>query len=132
MNDQHVTVRYVLRTGERLQLAWKMFRSKRDRLCQPPMALDIIYEDDAMIVINKPPAVPTHPSHGHYTDTLANGLAAYFARKVDRLCFAVLPDLTKTHPCVVIVAKDAPAARGTQCTAFGGTISEMLFGSVGG
>ena len=81
VNDQHVTVRYVLHTGERLQLAWEDVPQQTGQIVPTPMALDIIYEDDAMIVINKPPAVPTHPSHGHYTDTLANGLAAYFARK---------------------------------------------------
>lgn len=110
VNDQHVTVRYVLRTGERLQLAWEDVPHQTGQIVPTPMALDIIYEDDAMIVINKPPAVPTHPSHGHYTDTLANGLAAYFARKGRPFVFRCSSRLDKNTSGVVIVAKDAPAA----------------------
>ena len=39
------------------------------------LPLDIIYEDADIIALNKPPKMLTHPSHGHYTDTLANALA---------------------------------------------------------
>ncbi|AMA48615.1 MULTISPECIES: RluA family pseudouridine synthase [Flavobacterium] len=40
--------------------------------------LDIIYEDDALIVINKPVGLVVHPGHGNYTGTLANALAFHF------------------------------------------------------
>ncbi len=40
--------------------------------------LDIFYEDDDVIVINKPPGLVVHPGHGNYTGTLLNGLACYF------------------------------------------------------
>ena len=36
--------------------------------------LDIIYEDDAVIVVNKPAGMVVHPGHGNYTGTLVNGL----------------------------------------------------------
>ena len=37
--------------------------------------LDIVYEDEDLICINKPPGIVVHPSHGHYADSLANYLA---------------------------------------------------------
>ncbi|MFK7050491.1 MULTISPECIES: RluA family pseudouridine synthase [Flavobacterium] len=40
--------------------------------------LDIIYEDDALIVLNKPVGLVVHPGHGNYTGTLANALAFHF------------------------------------------------------
>ena len=41
------------------------------------MNLDIVYEDDDLLVINKPSGMVVHPSSGHYTNTLVNGLLAY-------------------------------------------------------
>jgi 23S rRNA pseudouridine1911/1915/1917 synthase len=40
--------------------------------------LDIIFEDDQIIVINKPPGLVVHPAAGIYSGTLANGLAFHF------------------------------------------------------
>ncbi len=40
--------------------------------------LDIVYEDDALLVINKPPNFVVHPGHGNYTGTLVNALAYHF------------------------------------------------------
>ncbi len=40
--------------------------------------LNIVYEDDQLIVINKPPDFVVHPGHGNYSGTLVNALAYYF------------------------------------------------------
>ncbi len=40
--------------------------------------LDIIYEDDYLLVVNKPPGLVVHPGHGNYTGTLVNALAWHF------------------------------------------------------
>lgn len=40
--------------------------------------LDIVYEDDALLVINKPAGLVVHPGHGNYTGTLVNALAFHF------------------------------------------------------
>ncbi len=42
------------------------------------MPLDIIYEDDWFIIINKPAGIPVHPAVLHYTDSLSNGVRYYF------------------------------------------------------
>lgn len=42
------------------------------------MELNIIYEDDALLVINKPAGIPIHPSMLHYTNSLSNGVKYYF------------------------------------------------------
>lgn len=42
------------------------------------MNLDILYEDEAYLVINKPAGLPIHPSMDHYTDSLSNGVKYYF------------------------------------------------------
>ena len=42
------------------------------------MPLDIIYEDDWMIIVNKPAGIAVHPSILHYDDSLSNGIKSYF------------------------------------------------------
>ncbi len=42
------------------------------------LVLDMVYEDEDVLVINKPAGVPTHPSHGHENDTIVNALLNYF------------------------------------------------------
>lgn len=45
------------------------------------LPLSIVYEDEDIIVINKPAGMPVHPSQGHYDDTASNALAYYFAEQ---------------------------------------------------
>lgn len=40
--------------------------------------LDIVYEDDTLLVLNKAPGLVVHPGHGNYTGTLVNALAYHF------------------------------------------------------
>lgn len=42
------------------------------------MDLNIIYEDDGLLIINKPSGIPVHPSILHYEDSLSNGVKYYF------------------------------------------------------
>ncbi|WP_452601916.1 RluA family pseudouridine synthase [Pontimicrobium sp. MEBiC06410] len=42
------------------------------------MPLDIVYEDDVLLVVNKPAGIVVHPGHGNYSGTLINGLIYHF------------------------------------------------------
>ena len=42
------------------------------------ISLDIVYEDDDLVVINKPAGLVVHPGHGNYSGTLVNGLLYHF------------------------------------------------------
>ena len=42
------------------------------------MPLEIVFEDDTLLVINKPPGLVVHPGHGNYSGTLLNGLISHF------------------------------------------------------
>ena len=63
-----------------------------------------------LIVVDKPPFMPTHTSHGHYDDTLANALAAYFAKKDVPFVFRPINRLDRNTSGLVLVAKNKPAA----------------------
>ena len=42
------------------------------------ISLKILYEDEWMLIVDKPPFMPVHPSINHYEDSLSNGVKAYF------------------------------------------------------
>lgn len=54
------------------------FKEDNSNIIPIKMNLDIIYEDEWMIVVNKPSGVPIHPSRLHYEDSLSNGVKYYF------------------------------------------------------
>lgn len=54
------------------------FEDKFDLVDAP---LDILYEDDYLLVVNKPTNMPTHPSSDNYTNTLSNIVASYLKKQ---------------------------------------------------
>lgn len=72
--------------------------------------LDICYEDDHIIVLNKPPYMPVHPTHGHIDDTLANGVAFYLNNKNESFSFRAINRIDRDTTGLVLVAKHSYAA----------------------
>ena len=76
LNGKRVTVRAVLRAGDRLSLGVADGEEAVNPHISPrPLPVALLYEDEELAVCNKPPFMPTHPSHDHREDTLANALA---------------------------------------------------------
>lgn len=73
----------------------------------PPveMALDIVYEDEDIMVINKPADMPIHPSLNNYYNSLANGLARYFEKQNKPFIFRCVNRLDKDTSGLTIIAK---------------------------
>ena len=78
----------------------------------PPVKgeLAILYEDEDVIVLNKPAGLVSHPSHGHHRDTLANFLAGYYEGKGMGGRLRVVGRLDKDTSGVILFAKSAMAA----------------------
>lgn len=54
------------------------FEEDNSNIVPTKMDLNIVYEDDSYIIINKPAGIPIHPSMDHFTDSLSNGVKYYF------------------------------------------------------
>ncbi len=54
------------------------FDESSDNIVPTKIDLNILYEDDALLILNKPPFMPVHPSMDHYEDSLSNGVKYYF------------------------------------------------------
>ena len=74
------------------------------------MPLSILYEDKDILVINKPADMPVHPSIGNYTNTLANGVAAYLDAKNEHSPFRCINRLDRDTSGALILAKNAFSA----------------------
>ena len=92
VNGEWVTVRHELKEGEVLSLAVEdKPEDVSPYLIPADLPLEVIYEDEWVTAVNKPPDMPSHPSQGHHLDTAANALAyryrdrVYVFRPVNRL-----------------------------------------------
>ena len=72
--------------------------------------LDILYEDQDLLAVNKPAGVVTHPQGGHYEDTLANQVSAYYASRQESHTVRPIGRLDKDTSGIVLFAKNQIAA----------------------
>ncbi len=77
VNDVVVKSNYKIKPGDviRFMLSHPPYEHK---IIPQDIPLQIVFEDDSVIVINKQPGLVVHPGHGNYSGTLVNGLAFHF------------------------------------------------------
>ena len=75
VNGKPVKSSYKVENGDRIRL--EIPDAVEPEIEAEPMALDILYEDSDIILINKPKGMVVHPAAGHYSGTLVNGLMAH-------------------------------------------------------
>lgn len=111
VNGARVTVRCVVRTGDILELLLEDREVDVNETIEPvELPVDILYEDDNIVVCNKPSGMPTHPSHNHHYDTLANALCYYYKSRNVPFVFRAVNRLDSETSGVVLVAKNRRAA----------------------
>ncbi len=74
VNGIPVKSNYKVKPGDEVSVVMD-FPKRELQIIPEDIPLDIVYEDDQLIVINKPAGLVVHPGHGNYTGTLVNGLA---------------------------------------------------------
>lgn len=72
VNGKPVKANYRLVLGDRVEMS--IPEIKEPDIVAEDLALDILYEDKDVIVVNKPKQMVVHPAPGHYSGTLVNGL----------------------------------------------------------
>ena len=77
VNDQAVKSNYRVKSGDVVRV-FLAHPPHEDLLVPEEMPLDIVYEDDSLLVVNKDAGRVVHPGHGNYTGTLINGLIYHF------------------------------------------------------
>lgn len=71
-----------------------------------PIDLDIVFEDNDLLILNKPPNIVVHPTKSHQTNTLSNGIANYFVQKNIKKKIRFVNRLDMDTTGILIVAKN--------------------------
>jgi 23S rRNA pseudouridine1911/1915/1917 synthase len=97
---------YRVRAGDRIELL--IPRPSPPEVRPEPMALDIRYEDEHLMVLSKPPGLVVHPAFGHWSGTLVNGLLAHIGRSPgpDPVRPGIVHRLDKDTSGLLVVAKE--------------------------
>lgn len=72
VNDRPVKSSYPVQTDD--EVRFSLPDSQEPEICPEDIPLDILYEDQDLLVVNKPKKMVVHPAAGHYSGTLVNGI----------------------------------------------------------
>ena len=108
-NGAPVTVRAILRQGDEVTLGIED-REGNDHVAPRDLPVEILLKTADFTVANKPANMPTHPSHGHHEDTLANALAYHLSGENAPFRPRFINRLDRNTTGVVLVANHALAA----------------------
>ncbi len=79
VNDKVVKANYKIRPDDCI-VVFETRNSQPVEVVPEPIPLDVFYEDDSIMIINKPAGMVVHPGSGNYTGTLVNGLSYYLQK----------------------------------------------------
>ena len=109
VNGVHYYMRQTLASSDRLTV--HITETKCSEKIPPvKLPLNIIYEDEDIIVINKPAGMPIHPSLNNYYNTLANALAWYYQEQNKPFIFRCCNRLDRDTSGLTVVAKHLVSA----------------------
>lgn len=109
VNGEHATVRRRLCAGDEIRLATEDSASS-EKIHPVDLPLDILLEDEHLVVPSKPAAMPTHPSHDHYDDTVANALAFRYREMGVPFVFRPINRLDRNTSGLLLIARSRLAA----------------------
>lgn len=116
VNGRWEYVTYSLKAGEQLTIIIQEDASSK-KIVPVKLPLSIIYEDEDMLVVNKPADMPIHPSLNNYENTLANAVAYYYKEQNLPFVFRCINRLDRDTTGLTILAKNMLSA---------GILSEMI------
>jgi 23S rRNA pseudouridine1911/1915/1917 synthase len=109
VNGRIIKPTHTPRAGEQIEVHWPEARSAE---AQPEaIPLDILYEDDTLLVLNKPPGLVVHPAAGHEEHTLVNALLHHCAGQLSGIGGVARPGIVhrldkETSGCLVVAKND--------------------------
>ncbi len=109
VNGEHCTVRYVLKSGDVLNVMTED-RVSSEVIEPVDLPLHILYEDESIVVPSKGANMPTHPSHDHYRDTVANALAYRYLKQGIPFVFRPVNRLDRNTSGLLLVARNKHSA----------------------
>ncbi len=108
-NGTWAGVNEILNTGDILEICLTE-QGDSENIVPRELQLDILYEDEDILVVNKPYDTPIHPSVNNYNNTLANGVVHYYQQQNKPYIFRCINRLDRDTTGVTILAKNLISA----------------------
>lgn len=110
VNGERRRVNYMLHEGDKVEVILEESDVASEHLVPYELIPDILYEDEDLILVNKPEGIVVHPCHGHYQDTLSNMLIYYFGQKGQHVKIRSVGRLDKETSGIMVFAKNQVSA----------------------
>ena len=107
VNGNHARTIDIIHAGDKVTLTIHEDENSSIPIDYP---LSVIYEDEDVLVLDKPAMLPMHESHNHQGDTLANAVSGYLKKQGKSLTFRAVGRLDKGTSGLVICALNSHAA----------------------
>lgn len=105
LNNSFSNINSIIKLGDEIQINLD-FEEESSNIIPKQMALDILFEDDSLIIINKSSNMAIHPSILHFENSLSNGLKYYFNSKNIKKKIRPVNRLDKDTSGIVVFAKN--------------------------
>ena len=110
LNGKAATMRDEVTSGDSILVCFPEEAS--EGIAPLDIPLEILYEDDCILAVNKPVDMPVHPSRGNHLPTLANAVLHYMKPP---FVFRAVNRLDRDTSGIVVIAKDAYTAERLGC-----------------
>lgn len=104
VNDEVVKMNRVLRCGEVIKI--NLAKDESQDIAPEKMDIEIVYEDDDILVVNKRPFMVVHPTKSYQSGTLANGVINYFMESNQNCIVRLVSRLDMNTSGLIIIAKN--------------------------
>jgi 23S rRNA pseudouridine1911/1915/1917 synthase len=96
VNNKTASANYKIRPGDSI-VCFSDKQAVGEEIIPEKMPLNIFYEDEEVMIINKPPGLVVHPASGNYSGTLINGIAYYLQENNKKISEESLPRFGLVH-----------------------------------
>lgn len=104
VNGKEVRLSYKLSEGEEIQV--KVTKEENQDIQGENLNIQVVYEDDDLLIVNKPPFMVVHPTKSHPTGTLANGVIYHFRQNEDNSIVRLVSRLDRDTSGLIMIAKN--------------------------
>ncbi|RPK29753.1 RluA family pseudouridine synthase [Paenibacillus xylanexedens] len=130
LNGERVYISVKVAAGDVVEV--RMEQEESDDILPEPIPFTVLYEDEHLLIVNKDAGIIVHPTHGHYTGTLANGVVHYWKSKGERFRFRPIHRLDQETSGVLAIAKNPYVHQHVSEQMIAGTVDKKYIALVHG
>lgn len=104
VNGAVVKLNYKVHVGDKLSI--EVEKEESQNIIPEDLAIEVVYEDDDLLVVNKRPFMVVHPTKSHATGTLSNGVLYHFKKNSEKCIVRLVSRLDMDTSGLIMIAKN--------------------------